>query len=410
MDRVVVTWMRGPNSGRRIELTADVVTFGRRDTCSVVFGDNDATVSGRHAEARRTMAGWTLRDLGSMNGTWVAGARITTEQMLRDGTVFELGRDGPLLRFDILDDAEAIWNATAPRGEVLPLPPPASRRTAMVRLIRQAVDHSSRRLRWMLLGLALLVVLGVVVVVVVAGSRSGPAAGIATRYERALFMLVAERGGTATGFCTAFAIAEDGVLATNAHCARAAADQRALGAHIVARMNRAPERTFAVLGWKEHPNYDGTPLSPDVALVRLDLAGATLPVVAPLASDADVRALTAGQTIYTMGFPGQVMNETQPAADFREAVVSRLTTWDNAPGDAEHAFVVWHSALTSRGTSGSPIVDTRGVVVAVNNGGLSAREVYVRDAKTGEMRLESISEATGLNFGVRVDLLRALLR
>lgn len=64
----------GPNTGARFLLDADVTTAGR-DTKSEIFLD-DVTVSRRHAEFRRSPNGFEVRDVGSLNGTYVNRERI----------------------------------------------------------------------------------------------------------------------------------------------------------------------------------------------------------------------------------------------------------------------------------------------------------------------------------------------
>lgn len=50
-------------------------TIGRSDRCRLTIEAD--TVSRAHAELRRTESGWEVRDLGSTNGTWVNGWRVT---------------------------------------------------------------------------------------------------------------------------------------------------------------------------------------------------------------------------------------------------------------------------------------------------------------------------------------------
>jgi pSer/pThr/pTyr-binding forkhead associated (FHA) protein len=53
-------------------------------------------VSNRHCCIRQAPDGsWTLEDLGSTNGTWLRGERLTAPAFLRAGDVFSLGRVGP---------------------------------------------------------------------------------------------------------------------------------------------------------------------------------------------------------------------------------------------------------------------------------------------------------------------------
>lgn len=57
----------------------------------------DYTVSRSHAQVRFTGRGWTLRDLGSSNGTWVNNRRITGSVPVRPGDRVRFGTVGFLL-------------------------------------------------------------------------------------------------------------------------------------------------------------------------------------------------------------------------------------------------------------------------------------------------------------------------
>jgi pSer/pThr/pTyr-binding forkhead associated (FHA) protein len=65
---------RGPSAGSRFLLDTEVVTAGRHPD-SEIFLD-DVTVSRRHAEFRRTPEGFSVADVGSLNGTYVNRDRI----------------------------------------------------------------------------------------------------------------------------------------------------------------------------------------------------------------------------------------------------------------------------------------------------------------------------------------------
>lgn len=54
----------------------------------------DHTVSRAHAQVRFTGTGWTLRDLGSSNGTWVNERRITGSVPVRPGDRVRFGQVG----------------------------------------------------------------------------------------------------------------------------------------------------------------------------------------------------------------------------------------------------------------------------------------------------------------------------
>ena len=65
---------RGPNAGSRFLLDQDVTTAGRHPD-SEIFLD-DVTVSRRHAEFAREGGGFVVRDVGSLNGTYLNRERI----------------------------------------------------------------------------------------------------------------------------------------------------------------------------------------------------------------------------------------------------------------------------------------------------------------------------------------------
>ncbi|MEV7429394.1 MULTISPECIES: FHA domain-containing protein [unclassified Nocardioides] len=80
---------RGPGSGSRFLLDADVVTAGRHPE-SEIFLD-DVTVSRRHAQFDRTGDTFTVSDVGSLNGTYVNRDRIDKVQ-LKDGDEVQIGK------------------------------------------------------------------------------------------------------------------------------------------------------------------------------------------------------------------------------------------------------------------------------------------------------------------------------
>ncbi|WP_407697830.1 FHA domain-containing protein [Streptomyces kaniharaensis] len=80
---------RGPNSGSRFLLDADVTTAGRHPQGDIFL--DDVTVSRRHVEFRRTPAGFSVADVGSLNGTYVNRERID-EVPLNNGDEVQIGK------------------------------------------------------------------------------------------------------------------------------------------------------------------------------------------------------------------------------------------------------------------------------------------------------------------------------
>lgn len=65
------------------------MVIGRRSSNGLTLPD--AEVSRQHAQIEHDTAGFSVRDLGSMNGTAVNGQRIDGPYRLRDGDVIEIG-------------------------------------------------------------------------------------------------------------------------------------------------------------------------------------------------------------------------------------------------------------------------------------------------------------------------------
>lgn len=80
---------RGPNTGARFLLDRDRTTAGRRSDSDIFL--DDVTVSRRHAEFLRRGQGFSVRDVGSLNGTYVNRDRIE-ETWLRAGDEVQIGK------------------------------------------------------------------------------------------------------------------------------------------------------------------------------------------------------------------------------------------------------------------------------------------------------------------------------
>ena len=85
---LVVT--RGPGAGSRFVLDDDVVQAGRHPESNIFL--DDVTVSRRHAELARSGGAWIVRDVGSLNGTYVNRQRIEDQAPLKNGDELQIGR------------------------------------------------------------------------------------------------------------------------------------------------------------------------------------------------------------------------------------------------------------------------------------------------------------------------------
>ena len=80
---------RGPSAGARFLLDAERTTAGR-STSADIFLD-DVTVSRKHAEFVREGTDFVVRDIGSLNGTYVNRSRIDVA-VLRTGDEVQIGK------------------------------------------------------------------------------------------------------------------------------------------------------------------------------------------------------------------------------------------------------------------------------------------------------------------------------
>jgi pSer/pThr/pTyr-binding forkhead associated (FHA) protein len=88
--QALVLVKRGPNAGSTFLLAEETTTVGRGPDSGVFL--DDVTVSRKHAIfERRPGAAWFVRDVGSLNGTYVNGEQVD-ETKLATGDEVQIGR------------------------------------------------------------------------------------------------------------------------------------------------------------------------------------------------------------------------------------------------------------------------------------------------------------------------------
>lgn len=112
----------GAAVARRYEVTQEM-SIGRANAAIML---NDPEVSRRHAVVRPVDQGIEVEDLGSTNGTWINGRRITEPAVARNGDVLRTGQT----EFDVVVEAPVAETA-APRPSpaeptAIPAPPVAT--------------------------------------------------------------------------------------------------------------------------------------------------------------------------------------------------------------------------------------------------------------------------------------------
>jgi pSer/pThr/pTyr-binding forkhead associated (FHA) protein len=121
-----LTMRSGPNPGTVYALDGDQLSIGRDSSNEISV--NDAEVSRRHARLTFQGGKYVLEDMGSTNGTFVNGQRLTGPRVLKSGEVVSLGEQIVFVYEAIESDPGATMvsprNVVEPRPAVAPPPPP----------------------------------------------------------------------------------------------------------------------------------------------------------------------------------------------------------------------------------------------------------------------------------------------
>ncbi len=116
----------GSAAGRRQRFETATIALGRHPECDLRFDTHlDRDVSLRHARIRRDDDQVLIEDLGSTNGTYVNGVRIEGATALHDGDEIALGAQGPRI---VVRSSELT--PPAPRAEGHHVPAAAATPTA----------------------------------------------------------------------------------------------------------------------------------------------------------------------------------------------------------------------------------------------------------------------------------------
>jgi hypothetical protein len=130
--KIVVDHIKGSRRGQRQEFPgAERISIGRHPNCDVPFdAHRDLDASSRHAELRREGEKYLLCDVGSSNGTFMGGDRVSEVALeLGSPILVEFGSGGPQLRIWVGTDemkpdpfrvgGRAVWRWVAVAAIVL---------------------------------------------------------------------------------------------------------------------------------------------------------------------------------------------------------------------------------------------------------------------------------------------------
>ena len=89
LGQALLAVQRGPNAGSKFLIDKDVTTAGRHPESDIFL--DDVTVSRRHAEFHRADGRFMVRDVGSLNGTYVNRQRVDQSE-LANGDELQIGK------------------------------------------------------------------------------------------------------------------------------------------------------------------------------------------------------------------------------------------------------------------------------------------------------------------------------
>jgi S1-C subfamily serine protease len=97
--------LTGARKGVAAAFSKTSIVVGRHPGCDLQFDpDNDLEVSGKHAMLVEQGGRWYVRDLESLNGTFLNGHTVTTDTQIDDTDQLRLGAEGPTVEFRLVPE------------------------------------------------------------------------------------------------------------------------------------------------------------------------------------------------------------------------------------------------------------------------------------------------------------------
>lgn len=325
-----LTFRSGAREGEWVEVTGAAFVLGRSADADLTL--DDARVSRRHAELRTADDGTvTVADLGSGNGTFLNGARLTAPAVVRGGEQLQLGDV-------VLGTARErpVEGSATVLGTQLGLT-----RSGLHRL---AVQRSARRATYAAVA-AVLVGLGVGAFVLLGGDDDGPTAAevVAAAGPSVVFVQALEDGAAVENGSGWVLDATAGLVVTNAHVVNGGSSlqvgtqQAVVGARVV---GVAPCEDLAVLQVERLPGLRTLPLAPG--------------------------SLQQGEDVLALGFPANASRTARLTSTAGSVSVVEASYDQPAPDVPAYPAVVQTDAAINPGNSGGPLVDLDGRLVGVN--------------------------------------------
>jgi len=105
-DRAYLIVLAGTSVGEMYKLAGETVTIGRGDNADIRIVDDG--ISRKHCEILHQDKQLVVRDLGSTNGTYINGAKMAADHVLKDGDKIQVGST-TILKFTFHDSLDETF-------------------------------------------------------------------------------------------------------------------------------------------------------------------------------------------------------------------------------------------------------------------------------------------------------------
>jgi hypothetical protein len=142
-----LTLLLGRRTLQAYDFKQESIVIGRDETADVVI--DNPSVSRRHAEIRLTDSGWVVDDLGSSNGTFLAGSRIDQARSIGLGDEIGFGKFTVVFG-KALGNGEVPIHKPSPmtdRGTPLSTPMPAGTMHINPHEVKELLEDADRKKR-----------------------------------------------------------------------------------------------------------------------------------------------------------------------------------------------------------------------------------------------------------------------
>jgi hypothetical protein len=407
---------RGETKSCFFDDSVETVVIGRDPLlCQVALPASDERVGKEHCALVRDDGRYRLRVV-NRRGVLVNGKFVKSGEALPDDYKLQLGADGPILSI---------------RSSPYPALPPTfvqqlKEGVSTILVGLQETVNRNRFVTWCAIAGLTLLLVGVFL----RSWWSDPQrlSEVVRAAEPSIYLVTVSEGGVETPCGTAWVIKDsDGLLATTAHVAEMRHPKNAM----FVRSPAPNSQRFEVKDVTIHPGYKafndlwnnfrpipktGTQKYRDAAVKGCDVAllhvenpkesklGRDLPLAAP----EKLCEMQPGEPIGCAGYPtegqaqGGVRIDSPVPVRHSSGEITQVTDFFRArEAPSEQRLLIGHSFVTAGGSSGSPILNRSGEVVAIHCAGDPEDD--------GDVGGESRHNSSVIGFGVRSDLLRELL-